>query len=53
MDSILKFVSEEADYDFSVAFPKDVFISSSVAYKNEFTEEQQALIKRYFERKNK
>ncbi len=44
-------VSREAEYDFSVAFPKDVFISSGTAYKSEFSDEQQALIKRYFDKK--
>ena len=45
-------VREEGDYDFSTSFPKDVFISSGAAYENEFTEEQQELIKRYFNKKN-
>lgn len=44
-------VTEEAKYDFSTSFPAEVFISSAAAYENEFTEEQQALIKRYFDKK--
>lgn len=44
-------VSEQTEYEFSAAFPKEIFISSGAAYENEFTEEQQALIKRYFEKK--
>lgn len=45
-------VRDEGDYEFSSSFPKDVFISSGAAYENEFTEEQQELIKRYFNKKN-
>ncbi len=44
-------VSEEADYEFSTAFPREIFISAGSAYEKEFTEEQQALIKRYFDKK--
>lgn len=43
--------TETADYDFSTSFPKEVIISSGAAYENEFSEEQQVLIKRYFEKK--
>ncbi|MCK5282988.1 MAG: hypothetical protein KAK00_06270 [Nanoarchaeota archaeon] len=44
-------VTETGEYEFSTAFPRDVFISSGAAYESEFTEEQQALIKRYFDKK--
>src|SRR3989338_2145246 len=36
---------------FSTSFPKEAFISSGAAYESEFTEDQQLLIKRYFERR--
>jgi hypothetical protein len=44
-------VTEPADYEFTTSFPKEVFISSGAASGNEFTEEQQVLIKKYFEKK--
>jgi hypothetical protein len=43
--------TEEADYDFSTSFPRDVFISSGASYEDDFTEEQQMLIQRYFDKK--
>jgi Ca2+/Na+ antiporter len=52
MDFDFNDVTEDQDYEFSTVFPKDVFISSGSAYEDEFTEEQQALIKRYFDNKN-
>jgi hypothetical protein len=49
-----KEVSDTGAHEFSTSFPKDVFLSSAAAYENEFTEEQQQLIKNYFEKvKNK
>lgn len=42
---------EIGDYDFSTSFPSDILISSGAAYESEFNEEQQILIKRYFDRK--
>jgi hypothetical protein len=52
MDFDFNDVTEDADYEFSTSFPKDIFISSGASYEEEFTEEQQELIRRYFERKN-
>lgn len=52
MDFDFNDVSESEDYEFTTSFPKDIFISSGASYEQEFTEEQQELIKRYFERKN-
>ena len=51
MDFDFNDVRESGDYDFSTSFPKDVFISTGASYEEEFTEEQQMLIKRYFEKK--
>lgn len=51
MDFDFNDVTEASDYEFSIVFPKDIFIASGAAYRNEFTEEQQALIKRYFDKK--
>lgn len=44
-------VSDPQGAVFSTSFPKETFISSGAAYESEFTEDQQLLIKRYFERR--
>jgi uncharacterized protein YxeA len=44
-------VQEAQNYEFSSSFPKDIFISSGASAGNEFTEEQQVLVKKYFEKK--
>ncbi|MBR9699433.1 hypothetical protein GOV09_03190 [Candidatus Woesearchaeota archaeon] len=51
MDIDFSDVEEIGDYTFQSSFPREVFISSGAAYETEFTEEQQLLIQRYFERK--
>lgn len=53
IDFDLNEVSDEGEYEFSTSFPREVFIASGAAYESEFTEEQQALIKRYFEKKKR
>jgi hypothetical protein len=52
MDFDFNDVTEDPDYEFSTSFPQDVFISSGASYEDEFSEEQQELIRRYFESKN-
>ncbi|MDO8480591.1 MAG: hypothetical protein Q7S65_02110 [Nanoarchaeota archaeon] len=44
-------VTDPSGAAFSASFPKETFISSGAAYESEFTEDQQMLIKRYFERR--
>ncbi|MBD3164360.1 hypothetical protein GF323_04115 [Candidatus Woesearchaeota archaeon] len=52
MDFDFDELTEEGEYEFSTSFPKDVFISSGASYEEEYTEEQQILIKKYFEKRN-
>ena len=52
MDFDFNDVTEDQEYEFTTSFPKDIFISSGASYEETFTEEQQELIRRYFERKN-
>ena len=44
-------VGDPSSSVFSTSFPQETFISSGAAYESEFTEDQQMLIKRYFERR--
>ena len=44
-------ISSPENYEFSTSFPEEVFLAGGASSDSEYTEEQQAIIRRYFDKK--